>query len=213
MNKLPSDLCAATFGREFLAILDEYGFGVLGRAEIEALIFHALKLSSESLADADSFQRAEILRITDQKCASVSRRAAMWLSADDAHRDNQALVNCIGRALQAYSKAPDEKELRIVLDDELERRNIVKELERVNLKDGAIPIAVKVSGRHLILRGTDVDQMIERAERIGELPPAIKTQIAGKKGLDRRRALLKTLSTAGNAVVTSVASACCSGLM
>lgn len=65
LRKLPSGLSPNRFGEVFASKLDEYGFGVLGKADLEALMLHAMLQASESLYAADSYGRAEMLRITD----------------------------------------------------------------------------------------------------------------------------------------------------
>jgi hypothetical protein len=42
LRKLPSGLSPNRFGEVFTSKRDEYGFGVLGKADLEALMLHAM---------------------------------------------------------------------------------------------------------------------------------------------------------------------------
>lgn len=77
MSALPNDISPETFGKQLLATLNTLGFGILVKADLEAALLHALLQASPSFKAADSYQRAEMLRITDQKYRTIIRRAGM----------------------------------------------------------------------------------------------------------------------------------------
>ena len=134
-RKLPGDLSLDRFGEVFATKLDEYGFGVLGKADLEALMLYAMLQASESLHAADSYGRAEMLRITDQKYRTLIKRAAIWLDDSAAGVDDHALfAEFLTEVLKAYIDAPEQTEIRLLVDDETRRRNIQRALERASVK-------------------------------------------------------------------------------
>ncbi len=141
---LPADLSAKTFGDEIVKILNQYGFGILSKSDLESVLLYAMERASKQFADADSYRRAEMLRITDQKYRTLSRRVGMWLDQDNAKKtDKDLFEEFLKDALRVYQEAPQEKEVRVVVDDEMHRRNIQKALERAS-KEGS-QIAVEIS--------------------------------------------------------------------
>lgn len=59
-----------------LKALHDYGFGILGKADLESLMRQSLIDANENLKKADSLKRAELLRISDESTvASVGVRA------------------------------------------------------------------------------------------------------------------------------------------
>jgi len=86
-GKLPDDIHPEQFGREIIRLLGQYGFGVLSKSDLEAVLLHCLQYSSSSLGAGDSYAQAEMLRITDQKYRSLMRRAGMWIRDDHRATD------------------------------------------------------------------------------------------------------------------------------
>ena len=205
MSTLPNDISPETFGKQLLAILNTHGFGVLGKADLEAALLHALQEASPSFKAADSYQRAEMLCITDQKYRTISRRAGMWLDDGSFKSTDQALFSdFLKEALKLYAQTPDEKEVRVVIDDEIKRRNMQRALEREALKGSHIAVEISLTGRSLVLRGSDLDRMIERALSVPEIDAGLKQAVASKQSQERRRAALSHFKRAGAKVLESV---------
>lgn len=55
---LPLDIHPTVFGSELLDVFRRHGFGVLGKPQPEAAIFHALMEASAEFRSADAFTRA-----------------------------------------------------------------------------------------------------------------------------------------------------------
>jgi len=198
MKNLPNDISARDIGEQILAILKTHGFGVLGKADLEAALLHALLQASASFRKADSYERAEMLRITDQKYRTLSRRAGMWLDVDFAKTTDHALfTEFLTEAIRFYAQSPEEKEVRIVIDDELKRRNMQRALERAAISGLSIAVEISLTGRSLLLRGTDLDRMIERMNSEPSIDTGLKQAIKDKQSLERRRAALEFLKKSG----------------
>lgn len=136
---------------------------MLGKADLEALMLHAMLLASESLRAADSYKRAEMLRITDHKYRTLIKRAAIWLDDSANDVDDQALFKeFLAEVLEAFINAPEQNEIRLLVDDETRRRNIQRALERASAQSKGIPVEISLTGRTLILRATDLERMLER---------------------------------------------------
>jgi len=163
-GKLPDDIHPEQFGREIIRLLGQYGFGVLSKSDLEAVLLHCLQYSSSSLGAGDSYAQAEMLRITDQKYRSLMRRAGMWIRDDHRATDEHLFHDLLKTALAAYQECPEEKEVRVVIDDELLRRNTQRALERASRSRAGIAVEISLTGRSLILRGSDLDRMLERVK-------------------------------------------------
>ena len=208
MSNLPNDISPEIFGKQLLATLNTHGFGVLGKADLEAALLHALLQASPSFKVADSYQRAEMLRITDQKYRTISRRTGMWL--DDASfksTDTALFGDFLKEALKLYAQTPDEKEVRLVIDDEIKRRNMQRALEREALKGSHIAVEISMTGRSLVLRGSDLDRMIERVYSEPSIDAGLKQAIKDKQSLERRRAALEFLKKSSAKVFDGVVAA------
>lgn len=122
-KKTPSGISAEILGERMLTVLKAYEFGILGKADLEAALLDALVQASPSFSAADSYKRAEVLRINDQKYRTLSRRAGMWLGEHSNNITDHALFSeIITEAIRLYAQSPDEKEVRVVIDNEMERR-------------------------------------------------------------------------------------------
>jgi hypothetical protein len=208
MNNLPNDIVPEVFGEQLLSILKTYGFGVLAKSDLEAALLHAIACASESYSHADSFARAEMLRITDQKYRAMSRRAGMWLDKEDLHQTDEVLFQeFLFQAIKAYWQCPDEKEIRIVIDDEIKRRNMQRALERAAIKGLSIALDISLTGRCLVFRGTDLDRMIDRVTASDKVDPELKQVINEKHGIDRRKTALNFLKNTGAKLFVAIVDA------
>lgn len=187
-----SDIDAKTFGNSILDVLRQYGFGVLTKSDLEAAILHALYRSSSQLATADSYGKAEILRLTDSRFRAIHRRTEMWLGDHERHHDKELLKEFLHNAIDAFKRDPSQPEVRILIDDDMQRRNLQRALERSAQGQGSIAVDLSVSGRSLVLKGSDLDQWIERIlmQPLEKLENTLLEAIKKKKGIDRRRAFL-----------------------
>lgn len=185
----------AIFGERFLHRLNRYGFGVVGKADLEAIIFEALIHSSPELKKADSFGRAELLRITDQRYRALSRRAGMWLADSNfkTRSDAEIITAFLKQALSAYADDPKATEVRILIDDEIERRNVQRALEREQGERKAIPLEIGLTGRFLILRQSDLDRLIKHVDKSRIEDPDLLTALSERKSADRRAAVLRCI--------------------
>ena len=202
--KLPGDIDKGVFGETLVNLFNQYGFGTLGKADLEAALLYALLQSSNSMRTADSYGRADMLRITDAKYRSLSLRAGIWLSTDTDDQDDVKIYqDFLKRAVQEYIESPEEKEVKILIDDELERRNIQRALERPQHSGVSVPVEMSLTRRCLILRGVDLDRMIGRLN-LDHCPSALQEAIATKHGVDRRKAVLSTLKKGGAKLLDTV---------
>lgn len=213
MNTLPADINPETFGSEVIRILKQYGFGVLGKSDLEAVLLRAIERSSPEFRRGDSYAHAEMLRITDQKYRSLSRRAGMWLGDDHGALPDAVLFHdLLKRALVAYQDCPTEKEVRVVIDDELLRRNMQRALERASLRGSSIAVEISLTGRSLVLRGSDLDRMIERIETSQAVGDELMALISVRDGRARRQSVLEFIKQGGEVVLSTVASAMLNGM-
>lgn len=164
-------------------------------------MLHSLLQASQSLKAADSYEHAEILHITDQKLRTLSRRGGMWLNAMSAKpSDHELFSEFPTKAIELYMSSPDEKEVRVVIDDEMKRRNIQRALERAAISRLSIAVIISLTGRSLILRGSDLDRMIDRLKPDNKIDKELKDIINQKQGLERRKNILEFLKKAGSRV-------------
>lgn len=204
-KKYPDDVSAEVFGAQMLSILHSYGFGTLGKADLEAALLHAMMQASQSLKAADSYDRAEMLHITDQKLRTLSRRGGMWLNdASNKQSDHELFSEFLTRAIELYMSSPDEKEVRVVIDDEMKRRNMQRALERASISGLSIAVEISLTGRSLVLRGSDLDRMIDRLKSDSKIDQGLKDIINQKQGLERRKNIFEFLKKAGSKVTESL---------
>ena len=161
MDNYLKDLDTQAFGHALHQILMQYGFGVLSKSDLEAALYHALCQASDTLETADSYQRAEILRLTDARFRAIHRRAVMWLNVSAFESDTVMLNTFLQKALDAYAKVPDDNEVKILIDDDIERRNIQPALERDASNFQGIAVELSLTGRALVLRGFELDSLID----------------------------------------------------
>ena len=198
-----ADIDAEAFGRTIVDVLQRFGFGVLTKADLEAALLHALYRSSASLLEADSYGRAEMLRLTDTRFRAIHRRAEMWLGDHEIHHDKELLTRFLVDAIGAYVRDPSQPEVRILIDDDIQRRNLQRALERREQGQASIAVDLAVSGRSLILKGSDLDQWIERVLKNpeGTVDKSLLTAIKDKKGVDRRQAFLNLFGKIGEPLI------------
>lgn len=159
---LPSDIHPEVFGKKLLEVLRRYGFCLLGKPQLEAAIFHALKEASAEFRGADAFARAEILQIPDSSYRALNRRATMWLNTPDSRASQeQLLAECLERLIQDYALNAGSKTIRLLFDDDLRLRNCLAVLERVDRSGHGVKPDLSISGRHLVLKSHDLDRLIQ----------------------------------------------------
>lgn len=143
-----------------------------------------------------------MLRITDQKYRTLIKRAAIWLDDSANDVDDQALFEeFLEEVLEAYINAPEQNEIRLLVDDETRRRNIQRALERASAQSKGIPVEISLTGRSLILRATDLERMLERVKHNPSLPADLRKRIKDKEGRELRMQVLKFAKTAGKGFV------------
>jgi hypothetical protein len=193
---LPPDAHASIFGESLLVILRRYGFGVLGKPQLEAVIFHALKEASSEFRKADACRRAELLQIPDSTYRALNRRAAMWLSTPDS-RDGQekVLTECLEMLFQDYALNPGSKTIRLLFDDDLKLRNCQAVLERIDRSGRGIKPDLSISGRHLVLKSHDLDRLIQLIGQVGANEQALAPLVNAKTAVDRKKRLSDLLSS------------------
>jgi hypothetical protein len=194
VNNLPTEISAEILGKRMLTVLKTYGLGILSKADLEAALLDAFVQASPSLRAADSYERAEMLRITDQKYRTLNRRAGMWLGENSTNITDHALFSeFLSEAIRLYAQSPDKKEVRVVIDDEMKRRNMQRALERAAMSGLSIAVEISLTGRSLVLRGTDLDRMIDRVNTEPSIETGLKQIIQDKQSFERRKAVLDFL--------------------
>ena len=150
------DINPSTFSREVLNNLVKYGFGTLSKSDLKALLYFELIQSYPDLKKANDFEKAEILRIADSILLSIRKRSGIWLEENqktDQEIFQSFLVNCINSCI----KLPNEKEIRIVIDDEMEKCAIQKSLEQIkNQNFSGIYVDISTNDRLLIIKQADL---------------------------------------------------------
>lgn len=170
-DRLLPTVDSGLLGAHLLEVLNRYGFGVLGKSDLEAAILYAIEHSSPEISSADSFRRAELFHITDSRYKSVYKRAKMWLVTPNSHVNmKNVLAECLTRLIHEYNNNPSAKTLRLSIDDEIELRNCQLALQRLNASTRNLIPELSISGRYLILQIEDLDILIKLFQEIG-LPP------------------------------------------
>jgi len=194
---LPSDIQTEVFGEKLISVLRRYGFGVLGKLQLEAAIFHALQESSAEFRGADAFTRAEILQIPDSSYRSLNRRAAMWLSTPDSLAGQEKLLaECLERLIQDYALNPSSKTIRLLFDDDVKLRNCQAVLERIDRSGRGIKPDLSISGRHLVLRSHDLDRLIQLISQVGGSEAALAPLQQAKNAAARKKTIADLWSSA-----------------
>lgn len=102
-----------------------------------------------------------------------------------------------------------EKEIRIVVDDKLERRNIQRSMKRLTTATASeIPVDISLNGRSLLLKGSDLDRVINRLDDVKNHDTSLSLALKNKNITERRKQLLKLVKSgeemAVNAVLTAL---------
>ena len=162
------------------------------------MLFDSLVHGSKELREADSFRRVELLRITDQRYRALSRRAGMWLAETrpEAAVDADIIEAFLKQALLAYANNPDASEVRILIDEEIQRRNVQRALERKQGAQQGIAVEIGLTGRFLVLRKADLDRKIESIDKTKIASPELRVALKKKQGIERRKALLRCVKSA-----------------
>lgn len=194
---LPSDIHPEVFGKKLLEVLRRYGFGLLGKPQLEAAIFHALKEASAEFRGADAFARAEILQIPDSSYRALNRRATMWLNTPDSRASQEHLLaECLERLIQDYALNPGSKTIRLLFDDDLRLRNCLAVLERVDRSGHGVKPDLSISGRHLVLKSHDLDRLIQLISQVGDSEAALAPLLQAKNAAARKKTIVDLWSSA-----------------
>jgi len=194
---LPSDVHPAVFGERLLDVLRRHGFGVLGKPQLEAAIFYALKEASSEFRNADAFTRAEILQIPDSSYRSLNRWASMWLTTPDSRAGQEKLLaECLEKLIQDYALNPCSKTIRLLFDDDVQLRNCQAVLERIDRSGRGIKPDLSISGRHLVLRPHDLDRLIQLISQVGGSEAALAPLQQAKNAAARKKTITDLWSSA-----------------
>ncbi len=207
---LPKDVNEEQFGKALLGTLQKYGFGTLGKVDIEVALLSALLESSETLENADSYGRAELLRVTDTKYRNLIRRAGAWLTYGSSEADDTKLFQeLLKQAISTYAEAPEDREVRILIDDEVRRRNFQRALERISSKHNPISAEISLAGRSLVLKGSDLDRMIDRIDTSSTIDETLKKALRVKNNIERRKLVLRMVKGSSEVILSSLVAAVC----
>lgn len=194
---LPGDLQSTIFRDKLLEILRRHGFGVLGKPQLEAAIFHALMEASAEFRGADAFARAEFLQIPDSSYRALNRRAGMWLSTPDSREGlDKVLAKCLERFVQDYSLNPASKTILLLFDDDVELRNCQAVLERIDRSGRGVKPDLSISGRHLVPKSHDLDRLIQLISQVGGNDASLAPLKQSKNAADRKRILVDLWTSA-----------------
>jgi len=202
MRKL-SDLNAdfETVGRRVMEIVDRVGFGVLPKGDWDAELLGILIDALPELQDSDSFRRAEILGLTDQRYRTLYSKIAMRRTGPGTDQDDVAIIReYLGRVLQEWRDEPESSEVRIVVDDELKRRNLMRALERAET-----PVELSITGHSVVMKRTGLDRLLDRLKNENALPAEFAEAMSNRNRRERRRAIADALREAGTEVITQLA--------
>jgi len=112
------------------------------------------------------------------------------------------------KCLFAYAECPEEKEIRIVVNDELERRNIQRSMERLTTATSSgVPVDISLNDRSLVLKGSDLDRVINRLDDIKNHETALSLALKNKNITERRKQILKLFKSGGEMAVNAVLTA------
>jgi len=194
---LPNNIDPAVFGKRLLDVLRPHGLCVLGKPQLEAAIFCALKEASSGFRNADAFTRAELLQIPDSSYRSLNRRASMWLTAPDSRAcQEKLLVECLEKLIHDYALNPSSKTIRLLFDDDVKLRNCQAVLERIDRSGRGIKPDLSISGRHLFLRSHDLDRLIQLVSQVGGSEAALAPLQQAKNAAARKKTIADLWSSA-----------------
>ena len=194
---LPLDIHPTVFGSKLLDVLRRHGFGVLGKPQLEAAIFHALMEASAEFRSADAFVRAELLQIPDFSYRALNRRATMWLSTPDSRAgEEKLLAECLEKLIQDYALNPRSTTIRLLFDDDVRLRNCQAVLERIDRSGRGIKPDLSVSGRHLVLKPHDLDRLIQLISQVGSNETVLAPLQHAKNAAARKKTIADIWSSA-----------------
>jgi len=128
---------------------------VLGKADLEVIIYDAMLQASPTLRAMNSYDRAEVLRISDARYRALERRHLMWLGEPGKLDEQALLTEILTMLLWEYSKLSQDSDVRLLVDDEGKRRAIQKTLEHFS-----IAAEISLTGRFLIMRQKDLSRLL-----------------------------------------------------
>ena len=194
---LPNDIHSTVFGERLLDVFRRHGFGVLGKPQLEAAIFYALKEASPEFRSADAFARAELLQITDLTYRSLNRRASMWLSTPDSRAGQEKmLAECLEKLIHDYALNPSSKSIRLLFDDDVKLRNCQAALERIDRSGRGIKPDLSISGRHLVLKSHDLDRLLQLISQVGGSEASLVPLQQAKNAAARKKTIVDLWSSA-----------------
>jgi hypothetical protein len=184
------------FGKVFLGTLQKHGFGVLSKADLEALIFHALKNSSEHFSGLDAYGQAEALRITDSKLKTLYNREISWLIPQPAKADEEILIGYIEKCLQAVLNLGPASELEVHYGDALDRRLLKRAVSRMATKMPGLSASFRLGTDFIAMNEYQLNFWFEaistHAKNAGELK-WLKDEVNRKKRIQDFRNWLQTV--------------------
>ncbi len=182
-------------GRTVIQTLDRYGF-VLTKSDWESLFIHLLD-GNPIYQQMNSYERADFLRVTDSKYRGLRRRSAMWL--EKPHKNDQQLLSkFLKDIITKMAEQLSDEELHFLVDDELDRRNLQKMLEKRTL-----PVDISLSGRNLVLKASDLSTMLKLIQ--DELPNELRSMLGKKEGQEKLDMFYKWAKTDGVHLLTDIA--------
>ena len=188
-----------TIGREIINVIDRYGFGVLPKSEWDGEILRILIESINQLRNEDSFGRAEMLGITDQRYRNLIKKIGMRHGHYADRRDDVSLIaQYVQQALVRFTETPGLEEVRIVENDEMKRRSLQRAIERANL-----PVDLSVTGHAVSMHKNDLDSLVARIP-LDQLPQELKQATEKRKRDERITAIVSALQHTGTEVVTGI---------
>ena len=181
------------FGKAVVSIIDRYGFGVLPKSDWDSEILFALLNSIANLESRDSFGRAEALGITDQRYKSLISKAGMRHgSYQSADGDQELLTKYLVKAIRRFVENPAQGEIRIVEDDELRRRDLLRAIER---SESAVELAV--TGHAVVMRAADFEHLLTRLNKNNELHESVVSALSKKNRNDRLKSVASAVREVG----------------
>jgi len=190
-------------------VLRRHGFGVLGKPQLEAAIFCALKEASLEFRNADAFTRAEFLQIPDSSYRFLNWRASMWLTTPDSRAGQEKLLaECLEKLIQDYALNPSSKPIRLLFDDDVKLRNCQAVLERIDRSGRGIKPDLSISGRHLVLRSHDLDRLIQLISQVGGSDAALAPLQQAKNAAARKKTVTDLWSSCSRIDFSALCSRC-----
>lgn len=194
-------------GKRVVEIIDRVGFAVLPKGDWDAEMLGILLDCVPELADADSFERSEILGITDQRFRAIYGKISMRRVQRGRPEDDLSLIaSYLEKALELWRDDPETAEVRLVVDDEAKRRSLMRALERA----GA-PVELSITGHSLVMKRAGFDRLLKRLESDNALPQQFVSAMAKRNRRDRIASVAEAMKNMGAELITQIAVQVASG--